>query len=52
MIMIGDIGGFGGVVLVLPVLFMNWYSERMFKASIYHEVPIRESKQTKNKLNK
>ena len=35
MILVGDIGGFTGAIIGLPAYFLNWYSSRMFGASIY-----------------
>ena len=46
MMLIGDVGGFNGAALLLPVFLMSPYSERMYKWAISSEVPV------KRKLNK
>ena len=49
MILVGDIGGFTGAIIGLPAYFLNWYSSRMFGASIYEQLPINDSKKKKQK---
>ena len=39
-----DIGGFVDIVYLIPVSFMAAYSERMYQAQIYSEVPIKKKK--------
>ena len=47
MIFIGDLGGFTGAIIGLPAIFMGWYSEKMFRASIYEELPTEKTKRKK-----
>ena len=44
MILIGDIGGFAGAIIGLPAYFLSWYSNKMFSASIYKQLPVKDSK--------
>ena len=48
MTLVGDIGGFTGAIIGLPAYFLSWYSNRMFTASIYEEMPVNDRKD-KNK---
>ena len=49
MILIGDIGGFSGAIIMLPSLFMSWYSSKMFSASILLVTPIKNKNVWKSK---
>ena len=44
-IMLGDVGGFNGAILILPAYLMNKYSERKYLASIGKEIPSRKTRQ-------
>lgn len=39
--LIGDVGGFNGAVVLFPVYLMGWYSQRMYSAAIYNEMPLK-----------
>ena len=45
--MIGDIGGFNGAIIILPMFLLSMYSGRMYSSSIQEEIPVRKSKQSK-----
>ena len=49
MILLGDIGGFTGIIIGLPSYFMSWYSSKMFKAQIYRKLPIKGIRKKKKK---
>ena len=42
--LIGDLGGFYGAIVILPSLFMNWYSSKMFQVDIVGSIPHKRSK--------
>ena len=41
-ILLGDIGGFNGAIMILPAYLMSLYTDRMFRKSIAAETPIRK----------
>ena len=43
MLLLGDIGGFNGAIIIFPTYVMSWYSSRMFLASVYQEMPVKKS---------
>ena len=42
MILIGDIGGFNGAIIMFPAFLLAWYSERMYQSSVYQELPVKK----------
>ena len=44
MMMVGDIGGFNGAIIIIPTFLMLFYSERMFKLAITSNIPVRQAK--------
>ena len=48
MILIGDIGGFNAAVFIFPAFLMSWYNEKMFKSSLYEELPVKKKKSKTN----
>ena len=51
MTLIGDFGGFNGAIIILPSLFMNWYSSKMFDAAIAQEIPTKKRSKRSKKNN-
>ena len=41
LILLGDLGGFNGAIMIFPVFIMSFYSERMYKKAIAGELPTR-----------
>ena len=40
-ILLGDLGGFNGAIMILPAYLMSMYTDSMFKKSMAAETPIR-----------
>ena len=49
MILIGDIGGFAGAIVIFPSFLMSWYSSKIFTASVLQEIPVDKSKKKSKK---
>ena len=49
MLLLGDIGGFTGAIIIFPTYFMSWYSSRMFLASVYQDIPVEKNEKKKKK---
>ena len=49
--MVSDIGGFYGAIVIIPTLFVQFYSSRMFNMSLQEELPVRRTN-TKHKSSK
>ena len=49
MMMVGDIGGFNGAVIVVPSLFMSYYSSLMYQYEVTSEIPIKKKRSRKQK---
>ena len=45
--LLGDVGGFNGAIIILPVFLMSRYNESMYTAAIKQEIPIRKSQKKK-----
>ena len=43
-IMLGDIGGFWGAIILVPTSFMSYYSGQMFNASLQSEIPVKKQR--------
>lgn len=41
--LIGDVGGFNAAVIILPAYLLSIYSDKMYKASIQKEIPVRSA---------
>ena len=41
MMLLGDFGGFNAAVLSIPAIFMGFYAEKMFKAAVLEEIPVK-----------
>ena len=48
LILLGDLGGFNGAIMIFPAFFMSFYAERMYKKAIAAELPTRRP-QAKNR---
>ena len=46
-ILLGDVGGFNGAIITLPVIIMSTYSARMYEQSIASELPARRRRKGK-----
>ena len=44
MALISDVGGFMDIIKLIPVFIMASYSERMYQAQIYSEIPKKKDK--------
>ena len=44
MMMVGDIGGFNGAVIVVPSLFMSYYSSIMYQYEVTSQIPIKKKR--------
>ena len=44
MMMVGDIGGFNSAVIVVPTLFMSYYSSLMYQYEVTSEIPIKKKR--------
>ena len=42
MILIGDIGGFNGSMVMIPTYFMSYISAIMYKWSVTSEIPVKK----------
>ena len=42
MTLIGDIGGFVSAILIIPTLIVKFYNAKMYLASIYKELPVKD----------
>ena len=42
MILIGDVGGFNGSMVMIPTYFMSYISAIMYKWSVTNEVPVKK----------
>ena len=49
MMMVGDIGGFNGAVIVIPTLFMSYYNSLMYQYEVTSEIPIKKKRSRKQK---
>ena len=41
---VSDIGGFYGAIVIIPTFFVQFYSSRLFSASLQKELPVRRTK--------
>lgn len=46
--LVGDLGGFSSAVTIFPMIFMGFYSSRMFASSVTANEPFRESDKAQN----
>ena len=42
MILIGDVGGFNGSMVMIPTYFMSYISAIMYKWSVTNEMPVKK----------
>ena len=42
MMMVGDVGGFNGAVIVVPSLFMSYYNSLMYQYEVTSQIPIKK----------
>ena len=36
--LVGDLGGFAGAMMLMPTWFMSWYSARVFQADVMGQI--------------
>ena len=46
MILLGDVGGFGGAILMFPTIFLSFISERMYRKAIAEDMPIKKAQKS------
>ena len=49
--LIGDFGGFNAAVLSIPAIFMGFYAEKMFKAAVLEEIPVKYKSDKNSNIN-
>ena len=40
-VLLGDIGGFNGAIMILPAYLMSFYSEKMYQQAVAGQTPVR-----------
>ena len=51
MMLLGDFGGFNAAVLSIPAIFMGFYAEKMFKAAVLEEIPVKYKSDKNSNIN-
>ena len=51
--LVGDVGGFNSAVVILPKIFMSFYSAKVYEKSISSQIPVRDDnrKRRRNQSN-
>ena len=44
MVLIGDIGGFQGAIVLIPAFLLSFYTPKMYEASLLSDMPIKKPK--------
>ena len=52
MVLIGDIGGFQGAIVLIPAFFLSFYTPKMYEASLLSDMPIKKPKQGRRSQNR
>ena len=50
MMLIGDIGGFNGAIIVPPTIIMSFYNSFMYRRAILAEIPVNRNSKRKKKI--
>ena len=48
-ILLGDLGGFNGAIMIFPAYVMSFYSSRMYQKAISGELPVRKPRPKRGK---